>query len=161
MSKLPPTLSELAQDPVNVRAAAARMNGAQRRLFQIAGPIDQVRALIRTDSLFDVGLWFRSRHVWVAGMDDRLAVFADGPRPYLQVVAYPNLYHSFYTGMSGELVLLPAPELALRIYRVNPNAAQVFLSLIKPRPSAGARSILLQETPPLSAGQAGAPLSPA
>ena len=145
-NKLPPTLSELAQDPKTVRAAAAHMNSAQRRLFEIAAPIDQVRALIRSDSVFDVGLWFRSRYVWIAGMDDRLAVFADGPRPYLQVVAYPNLYHSFYAGRSGELVLLPAPELAMRIYQINANAAQVFLNLIHPRRDPNARSILLHHT---------------
>jgi len=91
---------------------------------------DDARELVRSRTAIDVGLWFRWRRIWVCGTDDRLVLFAEGPRPYVQTAAYRELRTSFYSHPSGELVCVPAPELAVHSLAMGPAAAWRLLGLI-------------------------------
>lgn len=95
-----------------------------------------VRVLVESCTGIDVGLWFRWRKIWVVATDHRLVLLADGPRPYVQHVAYDRLQTSFYCHLSGELVFVPAPEMGVRSIKIGPAAAWKILGLIY-QPDAG------------------------
>jgi hypothetical protein len=89
-----------------------------------------VRVLVETATGIDVGLWFRWRRIWLCATDHRLIMVADGPRPYVQSVTYDRLQTSFYCHLSGELVLVPAPELGVRSLLIGPIDGWKILRLI-------------------------------
>jgi hypothetical protein len=91
---------------------------------------EDVREMIYSQTTIDVGLWFRWRRIWVCGIEDRLILLADGPRPYAQSAMYHELRTSFYSHPSGELVCVPAPELAVHSLAMGPAAAWRMLGLI-------------------------------
>ena len=66
----------------------------------------------------------------MAGFDDRLLVFAEGPRPYIQTAAYSELSTTFYSHASGELVCVPADDLVVRSFGMSPAEGWRFLTLL-------------------------------
>lgn len=132
MSQASPTIAEPSTRPAaNPEAALALLTDSQRALFERGARGDAPRALALSRARIDVGLWLRWRRIWVAGFDDRLMVFAEGPRPYLQSAPYAELSTSFYSHASGELVCVPADGLVVRSFGMSPAQGWRFLTLIR------------------------------
>ena len=89
-------------------------------------------ALFRTGTRIDGGKWFVGSSVWVAVMEDRLVLLADGPRNFVQQIPHPELNKSFYSLVSGELVCLPAIQLEeVRSLKMSTEQAREVLTTIK------------------------------
>jgi hypothetical protein len=87
--------------------------------------------IVRTATQADVGLWLRWRNLTLCLTKDKAVLLADGPRPFLQSVSYDLLRTTFYNHRSGELVLVPAPDLLIRSLAIPPDDGWTFLSKIQ------------------------------
>ena len=124
-------MTQMAVPSSEARVAApeAPSPAAMELLREHCNP-DDAREMVRSRTAIDVGLWFRWRRIWVCGTDDRLVLFAEGPRPYVQAASYRELRTSFYCHPSGELVCVPAPDLAVHSLAMGPAVAWRLLGLI-------------------------------
>src|SRR6188768_819118 len=113
-----------------IRITPEAPSPAALKLLREHCPTGDVRALVRSYTTIDVGLWFRWRRIWVCGTDDRLIFLAEGPRPYVQTAMYSAMTTSFYSHPSGELVCVRAPELIVHSLAMGPAAAWRLLGLI-------------------------------
>lgn len=116
--------------PAAPEAVLPILTPSQRALFERGARGQAVRAMVLSKARIDVGLWLRWRRIWVAGFDDRLLVFAEGPRPYIQSALYSELSTTFYSHASGELVCVPADDLVVRSFGMSPAEAWRFLTLM-------------------------------
>jgi hypothetical protein len=102
-------------DEEAIRAAAARMTSAERRLYGEVCGGEQVLTVLQSTTRTGVGLWLIERRVWVVVTRGEVILLAAGRRPLAQRVAFPHLYASLYNAVTGELVL--APDRGYRVGR--------------------------------------------
>lgn len=114
----------------STRPQARELTSDEQALLDRARAGRTVKALVLTGARVDVGLWFRHRRVWLAAFDGAIALFAAGPRPYLQTASGEELATTFYSHLSGELVCVPAPELVVRSLAMGPAEGWRMLELI-------------------------------
>ena len=106
------------------------MKPAEQLLLDAVAGGETPAVLLATDTRVDVGQWFRSGRVWVAGLAERVVVLAAGPRAHCEVLPRPELGKSFYNFLTGELVLAPAPAATVHRFKMAPLAAQQLLEQI-------------------------------
>lgn len=85
----------------------------------------------RSGSRTDTGRWWWRPRVHVACGPGRLVLFAPGPRPYAEILAYTELRRTTYNAVTGELVLAPAPGARVRRLRLAPLVAHQIQSQIQ------------------------------
>jgi hypothetical protein len=109
-------------DAVRKRAPVASggtPSAAEARVLAAAG-VTSSDLLVRTASTVDVGHWLGPARLWLACVDGALLLVAAGKRPHVERVAFEQLRQSLFNPMTGELVLLPAPDVRVRSVRVSP-----------------------------------------
>jgi hypothetical protein len=84
---------------------------------------DDQDALWRTRTRVDVGMWYRKGRVWVCPLADELLLFAEGPRPWVEHIAYSHVRESRYNHVTAEIALAPETDLPLSSLRVRPLEA--------------------------------------
>ena len=115
--ELPPPI----RDPsAAVLDAAGLMNDEERRLFDELCPRDKALLLLRSGSRTDVGRWFRKGTVWVCAAREEIILLAAGPRPFVQKTPFSFLRESLYNHVTGKVVLVPAPGLAINSFKLPP-----------------------------------------
>jgi hypothetical protein len=87
--------------------------------------------LFATNSRVDVGWWFWSARLRAAVWGGELVLFAAGRRPFVQRTALSAVRESLYNHVTGELVLAPVKDAALRRFRIAPVEGRELLAAIK------------------------------
>ena len=97
----------------------------EKEAFVMRGAIgsDEKDALWRTRTRVDVGMWYRKGRVWVCPLAEELLLFAEGPRPWIERIAYSDIRESRYNHVTAEIALAPEPDLPLSTLRVRPLEA--------------------------------------
>ena len=106
------------------------MTTGEQRLLATVTRGEPLLVVLETGTTVDVGQWFRNGRVWIACFAGRVAVFADGKRPYVEEIPVAELGKSFYNFLTGELALAPAPVARLRRLKFAPVAANKILEQI-------------------------------
>ncbi len=81
-----------------------------------AGPA----AILATGTFTDTGLWFRQGRVCAVCAGGALFLLAPGRRPYVERIPFAQLGESMYNAITGEVLLAPAPDAAVRRLRLDP-----------------------------------------
>jgi len=110
---------------------------AERGLLAAAGA-DEAASLVLTQSRVDVGHWLGRGRIWAACLPDALLLVAAGTRSHVERVPFGQLGMTVYNPMTGELVLLPAPEVRQRSLRLAPADGWRLLEQIKQKESSHA-----------------------
>ncbi len=115
-------LPEPARTPLDVQGAVLGRLWTRGARAQAETLLDgePVLVAVKSRTRVDTGGWTGGRRVWACVQAGRLALFAPGPRPLAQRIAYGDLGESVYNHVTGELVLAPAPEAPCRLLRVAP-----------------------------------------
>lgn len=87
--------------------------------------------LFATAARVDVGWWFWGGRLRAGLLDGELVLFAAGSRPFVQRTPVALLRESLYNHVTGELILAPSRELAVRRFAMAPVAGQALLAAIK------------------------------
>jgi hypothetical protein len=114
--ELPPPVREPLEKAALPRGLSAR---ARAYVQGLLGE-DDLYVAVRSRTAVDVGSWLGGRRVVVCALKGALVLAAHGPRPYAERAPYAALRESQYNHVTGELVLGPAPDAAVRRLRMAP-----------------------------------------
>jgi len=93
--------------------------------------------LVRTDTKVDVGSWLGKGRVWMAVLDDSLAVAASAPgckQPLAEMIPFSRLRRSRYNHVTGQLALAPAGIAGTKGLAMSPvEAGQVLAQIYHTR----------------------------
>jgi len=104
----------------------------ERRLLDDTRQEAPVWLLRCTGTRVDTGLWFRQARLWLACLEDRLLLFAYGPRPHGETLPLAACDGSLYNHLTGELVLAEAGAMTpRRTVRLAPADAHFVLTQIR------------------------------
>ena len=109
-------------------AQAGEVNRWESVLLEEQIDSPAVRAVVRTRSRVDVGMWCRKGRLWACATPGGLVLLAHGVRPYVERIAYDRIDQSRYNHVTAELVFAPDEDLAVKKLRVTPLEA---LELLK------------------------------
>lgn len=116
------------------------LSAAERALLATQGETPVYRAILSTTRV-DVGSWLRDGRIWVCARRVDLLLFAAGPRPFVERLAFNALQSSAYNHVTGELILAPAEGARVRQVRALPAEALAVLEWMRhSAPRAAARS---------------------
>lgn len=112
---------------------AASLKPAEATLLQGVCMPQDLRLVVRTKTRVDVGSWLGMRRVTAGCLDSSLVLWACGPRPYREYLAFSRLRNSLYNHVTGQLVLAPAEGLRVRGLSMPPDDAVRIMEYINRR----------------------------
>ncbi len=96
------------------------MKDQEKMLLEELCPRNKALLVLKSGSKVDVGYWFRKGAVWVCATPGEIILLAAGPKPFAQKTPFHFLRESLYNHVTAQVVLAPAPGLAMRSFRLSP-----------------------------------------
>jgi len=84
--------------------------------------------LAPTQTMVDVGQWFRRGRIWLAVSGDDMVLVANGKRPFVEKAPLADVASSFYNPVTGELVFRPSRVFSVDRVKLQPVEAYRVLS---------------------------------
>jgi len=86
--------------------------------------------ILESETRMDTGLWFRQGRVRVVCAGGGLILLAPGRRPCVHKIPFTQLGESMYNAVTGEVLLLPAPDTTVRRLQLDPAAGRELIEAI-------------------------------